>query len=185
LAVNTHTHMEGPIQFLPIELKIYLVHFLQVNELINLRSSSRIWSHICTKELFKDQVTIRPHYNDMERLLKISECEWLAKSVRKVVILIGDMDTVELERAFLSNQPGEDAEVKSQYRAKIKEIVDKIDNAPFGTTHCDEDALRQAFGQFPNLESLCATSCTFPFKELDVSFKPLWESMIRDVRRIR
>jgi len=174
--------MEGPIQYLPVELKLHFVQFLEVNDLVNLRGTSRAWSVICTKEVFRDGLTIRPHYNDMERLLRISECSWLAKSVEKVVILVGDMETSELEQAFLLNQFGHDTELGSQYRSEVVEIMGKIDNPPFRIKHCDEDTMIQAFGRFPNLKSLSASSCTFPFKELDIRFKPLWESMVRDVR---
>jgi len=175
--------MEGPIQHLPLELKIYFTQFLQVNELVNLRSTSRLWSIICTEEVFRNGITIRPHYNDMERLLKISECSWLAKSVEKVVILVGDMDTAEMMRAFLLNQAGQESELGSQHRSEILDIVHNIDKAPFKIRHCDEDALVKAFGRFPNLKSLSASSCMFPFKELDVRFKFLWETMIMNVRR--
>ena len=177
--------MEGPIQYLPHELKLYIVDFIRINDLVNLRRTSRVWSDVCTRGLFRDGVIVRPHHHDMERLLKISECPWLAKGVEKVVILVGDMDTTELEHALLSDQSGRPSILGYQYRSVIMDILDKMNNGPSGIKHCDKDVLFQAFGRFPNLKSLSASSCTFPFTELDVRFKSRWESMIRDVRRVQ
>lgn len=160
---------------IPLELKLLIASYVPTKSIPNLRMMSMDWAVAGEGFMFRDGITVRPHLDDMKRLMNICNHVEIAKGVHEIVFFAGDVDRLQLEAAY-EREAEQLLRLTGGRPGKIWKYIDAIYNPGRFGSYCGGRVLNLSLPRFPNLRSLKITSLECPVGGHN-SFKALWEAM--------
>lgn len=73
-------------------LKVEIITLIALQDMVNLRLSSRTWTIACTPFVFRDGLTIRPYGNGMQNFNEICSQPRFANQIKHLSISVHELD---------------------------------------------------------------------------------------------